>query len=209
MAHGFTDNKETADLDAFIDNKLRGLTAQVTALQNKINSYWQKVYPVGSIFTTVSTTSPATLFGGTWERYGVGRTLVGVDGGQSEFNSVNKQGGAKSNNYTPRGSVNGSVGGHALTVNEMPAHNHVGKIQVADVVKPAYLQTLPGFAQTGGDFTVPVVDYTGEAGNPFSFKADGGNASHNHGFSGSFNGQAQAVSTLQPYITVYFWRRTA
>lgn len=36
------------------------------------------VYPVGSIYLSVNSTSPATLFGGTWEQLG-GRFLLGAD----------------------------------------------------------------------------------------------------------------------------------
>lgn len=36
-------------------------------------------YPVGSIYMSVSSTSPATLFGGTWSALG-GRVLIGADG---------------------------------------------------------------------------------------------------------------------------------
>nr|DAP20961.1 MAG TPA: baseplate protein [Caudoviricetes sp.] len=35
-------------------------------------------YPVGSIFQTVSTASPAALFGGTWEQIASGRVLMGA-----------------------------------------------------------------------------------------------------------------------------------
>ena len=33
-------------------------------------------YPVGSIYMSLSETNPSTLFGGTWQRIGVGRTLI-------------------------------------------------------------------------------------------------------------------------------------
>ena len=41
-------------------------------------SLLNKVYPVGSIFITTTPDSPSFLFGGTWERYGEGRVLMGV-----------------------------------------------------------------------------------------------------------------------------------
>lgn len=171
MAHGFTDNKETADLDTYINNAVSGLAAQINTLQNTINTYWQKIYPVGSIYTTVSTTSPATLFGGTWERYGVGRTLVGVDATQSEFNSVNKTGGAKTVTLTPA---------------QMPAHNHISVTDQNDA-----LWSWSGGFQSGSGTRgalAPVDSGRAYTGNT------GGNQAHNN---------------LQPYITVYFWRRTA
>lgn len=52
-------------------------------------------YPVGSIFITTTNTNPGTFIGGTWESYGTGRTLVGVDTNDNDFNAANKMGGEK------------------------------------------------------------------------------------------------------------------
>ncbi len=54
-----------------------------------------KVYPIGSIYMSVNSTSPATLFGGTWVRWGNGRVPVSVDASQTEFNAAEKTGGSK------------------------------------------------------------------------------------------------------------------
>jgi len=62
------------------------------------------VYPVGSIYISVNTTNPGTLFGGTWEQI-KDRFILAAGG-----------------SYTV-----GSTGGeatHTLTVNEMPEHRH-------------------------------------------------------------------------------------
>ena len=62
------------------------------------------VYPVGSIYMSVSSTSPAALFGGTWEQL-KDRFLLGAG-----------------DTYTA-----GDTGGeatHTLTVDEMPSHTH-------------------------------------------------------------------------------------
>lgn len=61
-------------------------------------------WPIGSIYMSVSSTSPATLFGGTWSAL-EGRFLIGADG-----------------TYTA-----GSTGGaatHTLTTAEIPSHSH-------------------------------------------------------------------------------------
>lgn len=55
---------------------------------------------------SLQATSPATLFGGTWERIANGRMLIGAD----------------SASY-PAGSTGGEAK-HALTETEMPSHNH-------------------------------------------------------------------------------------
>jgi hypothetical protein len=70
------------------------------------------IYPVGSIYTSLSSTSPATLFGGTWERI-QGRFLLSA----SSTYEANSTGGEAT---------------HKLTVNELPSHNH-GNVYSSDV----------------------------------------------------------------------------
>lgn len=52
------------------------------------------MYPVGAVYLSVTSGSPATLFGGTWERIGNGRTLVGVNESDTALNTAEKQGGS-------------------------------------------------------------------------------------------------------------------
>lgn len=62
------------------------------------------IYPVGSIYMSVNSTNPQTLFGGTWQRI-QGRFLFAADSKHAA----------------------GSAGGeekHKLTVEEMPRHSH-------------------------------------------------------------------------------------
>lgn len=54
-----------------------------------------QVYPIGSIYMSVNSTNPGTLFGGTWTAWGTGRVPVGIDTSQTEFNTVEKTGGSK------------------------------------------------------------------------------------------------------------------
>ena len=53
------------------------------------------IYPVGSIYMSVSSTNPGTLFGGTWVAWGAGRVPVGINTSDSDFNTAEKTGGAK------------------------------------------------------------------------------------------------------------------
>ena len=53
------------------------------------------IYPVGSIYISINSTNPSKYFGGTWTAFATGRTLVGVDTNQTEFNTVQKTGGSK------------------------------------------------------------------------------------------------------------------
>lgn len=53
-------------------------------------------WPVGSVFLSVVSTDPATLLGvGTWTAIGAGRVLVGIDAGDTDFDTVEETGGSK------------------------------------------------------------------------------------------------------------------
>ena len=52
------------------------------------------VYPIGSIYMSVNSATPATLFGGTWERIANGRTLVAVDESDNVLKSAGATGGS-------------------------------------------------------------------------------------------------------------------
>ena len=54
-------------------------------------------YPVGSIYMNAAVaTNPATLLGfGTWVAFGAGKVPVGIDAGDTDFNSVEETGGSK------------------------------------------------------------------------------------------------------------------
>ncbi|QIW60386.1 hypothetical protein GU333_04300 [Lactococcus raffinolactis] len=51
-------------------------------------------YAVGDIHLSTSSTNPSARFGGTWERFGKGRTLVSVDEGDSALSTSSKTGGS-------------------------------------------------------------------------------------------------------------------
>ena len=75
-----------------------------------LNYAFQLMHPVGSVYMTTVETNPSEIFGfGTWELWGAGRVPVGVDTTQTEFNVVEKTGGAKD---------------VTLTVAQMPKHTH-------------------------------------------------------------------------------------
>lgn len=71
-------------------------------------------WPVGSIYISTENISPEQLFGGTWESYGQGRTLVGAGSG-TDSNSETKIFEANST---------GGEYSHKLTVEEIPSHSH-------------------------------------------------------------------------------------
>lgn len=83
-------------------------------------------WPVGSVFISVVSTSPATLLGGgTWVAFGAGRVLVGLDAADTDFDTAEEVGGAKTK----------AISAHAGTaVADHAAHTHsvTSNVAVAD-----------------------------------------------------------------------------
>jgi len=44
------------------------LQSKLTSLSADLAKQWEKIYPIGSIYISANSTSPASLFGGTWEQ---------------------------------------------------------------------------------------------------------------------------------------------
>lgn len=163
------------------DNKV--LSSQITN-NTTSGSMFLKVYPVGSIYISTSSENPGNIYGGTWEEYGKGRTLVGVDSNDSDFSTVEKLGGEKT---------------HTLTIDEMPSHNHVERMFLDQSgyssVKPA------GYAY---------YIYSTQSSNVITW-ANAQISNMNYWRIGDTEdkGGSQAHNNLQPYITTYMWKRTA
>lgn len=146
-------------------------------------------YPVGSIYQSTSSTSPSTFMGGTWERFGNGRTIVGVNEGDGDFSSANKTGGEKS---------------HTLSVSEMPSHSHQNTV---------FREGRPSFSWgwSGSESDAATIRVNGTSvekatinGGNYLFTQQNTKAQFSEG-----SGGGQSHNNLQPYVTVYMWRRTA
>ena len=89
------------------------------ALSSDLTDLAQLLNPVGTIREFNVSTNPNTILGfGTWESFGTGRVTVAIDSNQTEFNTINKTGGAKththnvnitSNQSTPMFAVQGGA----------------------------------------------------------------------------------------------------
>ncbi len=172
-------------------------------------------YPVGSIYISTVSTNPGTIFGGTWQAYGTGKTLVGVDTSDTDFSTVQKTGGSKTVSYTPAG----TVGNHTLTINEMPNHGHAVYIwSNAGTTGNAYYTAYGSTTVThsgarvfnsgtsswfNSGSTAAAANGRGDPGGGTATM--GGGAGHNH----TFTGTAASINVQSPYITVYMFKRTA
>lgn len=166
-------NAVSKDLVSFkteTDTKFTTTKQELTSLINTtINNTINSIYPVGSVYTSLTNKNPGTFLKGTWEQFAQGRTLVGEgtgnDGTDSQTFKINSMGGEYK---------------HKLTLDEMPSHTH--KLQFR-----------------GGQGAQPNDPYADDrpmlqGSSPYGKNVDnaGGDGSHNN---------------VQPYVTVYFWKR--
>ena len=140
-----------------------------------------EAFPVGSVFISVVSTNPGTLLGyGTWSAFGAGRVLVGIDAGQTEFDTVEETGGAKT---------------HTLTEAEMPSHTHIQDAHShVENNNSATTGGLAGWAARDTSTNTSVATGYSTANTTATNQNTGGDGAHNN---------------LQPYIVVYMWKRTA
>jgi hypothetical protein len=198
-------------------------------------SIFDLVYPVGCIYESTSSTVPNTLFGGTWERFGNGRVLIGVNSSDTVLSSSNNTGGsenplsAHSHTVNPPNTTTSSSGNHAHSIdppststNTTGGHQH--KTTVASVIVP-HISGSSGYAHptSGGHYFSSTVQLNAQStsveGNHShtvdiaSFNSSTTGA-HTHTFDiAEFNSGTKGSNSnhdnWQPFITVYRWRRTA
>ena len=173
----------------------------------------QVLHPIGSIYTNVTSTNPGTLFGfGTWTAFGAGRVMVGLDAGNTLFDTAEETG----------GSYNAVVGNHTHTFSatsggQSQTHSHTATDSghthaYSGSVNPSDRFQYSGGGGTAGIGTPLNAGFTTASGNA---NISVGNASqdHSHSVSGTSADASVAASVtnanIQPYITVYMWKRTA
>lgn len=78
--------------------KVEKMENDILQLKADFQNLFLKFYPIGSIYISTTNVDPNTAFGGTWERWGKGKTVIGVDEDDSTFSSVEISGGE---NLTP------------------------------------------------------------------------------------------------------------
>ena len=155
----------------------------VTLISEAIKQSKLDANPIGSIITTISNTNPSTYLGGTWARFANGRTLVGVD---------------ESDSFTLMKTANNTGG----STNPITEHRH-------DFAKVGSQQSYTYAWGTGSYGTSQVYLNTGQIAV--------GAASNNNlltrqhaDLGGTTNsGDNTNHNNWQPFMTVYFWRRTA
>lgn len=215
------------------------LQADITELEGKHNSHdadttihmtiatiMGVVYPVGSVFTSVVDTDPATLLGfGTWSRIAEGQMLVGYKTGDADFGTVEGTGGAKTASIAHTHSINtggasdrgtdSQLSSHSHTINDH-THTYSGNAntsaegsQTSDMNQGDENATRPS---TGH---VHSLSWSGTTSSPSNRGTDSANLAHSHTIndhthtatSGAMSANA-TPSILNPYFVIYAWKRT-
>lgn len=118
----------------------------------------EQTYPIGAIYLSVNNTSPASLFGGTWEQL-KDKFLLGAGDTYS----------------------NGATGGeatHTLITNEMPNHEH-RVIVIPTGQASNYAIAIDKYTQAGADNPVFSWTTTIDRNNVWA-QATGGGQAHNN-----------------------------
>lgn len=159
-----------------------GSTVMYRDWNKLVNSIKSAMYPVGSVYITYNNVNPGTFLGGTWERFGQGRTLVGEGTGND---------GSTSMSFTAN-----STGGSYK-------HNHIYGIKVNEYYSAT---SNLGVRKPDGSWQGGIKDGTGHA--YFNNCSQAANKELNTD-TYKIESNTSNSSTIQPYIVVFFWRRTA
>lgn len=177
LYHDNSKKLETTSAGATVSGDL-AVSGSITAGGTNII---QNAYPVGSIYMNVNSTNPNTLLGfGSWARFGEGRMLISQNSSDSDFDSGEETGGAKT---------------HTLSVANLAAHEHFTLADLRVTSDNNTSSTFVARSSNGGfgnhDYTLCNTSTSATVGRTSS------------------TGSGSAVTHMNPYIVVYMWKRTS
>lgn len=176
-----------------LDNTLTVYKGDGSATNLDIISFDQ-IYPIGAIYMSTVSTNPATLFKiGNWEALPAGRVLLAQ--GTSTWGV----------NYSA-----GSTGGedkHTLTVSESASHNHTGSATTSGSTHTHALTMQASHGKSGNGGVPRFSD--GDVWSGYKTQNLSAAGEHSHAITINNSGGGQAHNNMQPYLSVYMWKRTS
>jgi hypothetical protein len=172
-------------------NHCDGVTSNIQTQFDALSTLAQikdALNPIGSIFTTItnyadSAAVVAAMGGTTWVRFGSGKTLVGYDASDTDFDAAEETGGSKD----------------AI----IPTHSHTASSSVTD---PGHSHVITGFPLGYTVASGSALPLAFNSGNKNTNSAVTGISVDT---TIANTGESTTGKNLQPYIVVYMWKRTA
>lgn len=169
------DKKATTISSSSTNTKL----ATPKAVYDYLQTFYDAIYPVGSIYMSIASTNPSTLFGGTWVQIKDTFLLACGD--------------------TYADSTTGGEASHTLSSNEMPSHYHRHNPSDSSAVGVTFKAGTGNHTYRIGSNTTGQYVFSAGSSSALEFattvtSSTGGGAAHNN---------------MPPYMTVYMWKRTA
>lgn len=162
-----------------------GEVISASGMNSAFATLFNMMYPVGSIYMSATLSNASDVnsaLPGTWQAWGAGRVPVGVDTGQTEFNSVGKTGGSKTHNH--------SLGNHGAA----GVRNYGDRTYVVSGADTNSLWKMDGTANS-----VWVWSHNGDSADDTD-----------KGISGvRLYGRTEDKNALPPYITCYMYKRVS
>ena len=217
-----------------IENTLNSISdkiAQIKSTERTYSSISTDKYPVGSIYMSTSSTNPGLLFGGTWEAYATGRTLIGVSsdatvgttGGTSTKSLTVDNLPTHTHSYTATGTIESTFTGTTANVDSNSAsHNHpfpfINSSSIENTRGSGYFTGYGVFTSGGFGGRIMV------NGSSSSITTASTSDSHSHTLTAagtvastytgeestsSSVGSGTSFNALNPYVTVYIWKRVS
>lgn len=165
---------------------------QVFNTVHSLNSMWDYIYPVGSIYMSVNDVSPSVLFGGSWERINdrfllaAGAKKAGTEGGKENHTLTEEE-----------------LPSHTHTV---PKHTHTAKTERAGLHNHGVNRcrnAASGTARFAAQFTENSVHMTTQDGEHIHNVI----VDNSEEFATESAGEGKAFNIMPPYLSVYMWKR--
>lgn len=179
-------------------NNLIAIVEELQQKQIELEQKLDDMFPVGHILYTTNSANPSTYgYPGTWQQYAQGKTIVGRDSSDKDFNSVGTTGGNKTRTVT----VNVSHKHRLDYGTAYIRYAFIGGQGASIFASTADLTSAPEYYEArqlmGASIENPHA-------NPVNYATPVQGETNSTNISGT-----TTVNTLQPYIITYIWRRTA